>query len=140
MAEPTLGIPRPKVRLDSDNRAFWTGGAEGRLMIHRCGDCGLWLHPPQPVCRNCLSENVAPQAVSGCGTVESYTINHQPWAPGLKVPFVIARIALDDAEGVILTSNIVNCEPDEVRFGDPVKVLFEEQDGVFYPLFERVSA
>jgi len=135
----SLGVPRPRVQLDRDNRAFWTGGADGKLMIYRCGDCDTWLHPPQPVCRNCWSENVGPQAVSGKATVESYTINHQPWAPGLEVPFVIARVRLDDANEVILTTNIVGCEPEEVAIGDAVQVVFEEEHGLYYPLFEKVG-
>lgn len=133
----SLGVPRPRPRLDADNRAFWTGGGEGQLMICRCGDCGTWLHPPQPVCRGCWSENVAPQPVSGRGVIDSYTVNHQPWMPGLEVPFVIARVALDDAEGVYLTTNIVNCHADSVAVGDRVQVLFEEDDGIFFPLFEK---
>lgn len=133
----SFGVPRPRPRLDADNRAFWTGGGEGRLMICRCGDCGIWLHPPQPVCRSCWSENVGPQPVSGRGVVDSFTVNHQAWMPGLEVPFVIARVALDDAEGVCLTTNIVNCPVDEVAVGDAVRVIFEEDDGIFFPLFEK---
>lgn len=132
-----MSPPRPRVRLDSVNRPFWTGGAEGKLNITRCGDCGEFTHPPQVLCRHCLSENVAPRAVSGRAEVDTYTINYQAWAPGLEVPLVIARVKLDDAPGVYLTTNIVNCPVDEVRIGDKVRVTFEEQDGLFYPLFEK---
>lgn len=132
-----MSPPRPRVRLDADNRAFWTGGAEGRLNICRCGDCGGFIHPPKPLCRHCLSENVGPHAVAGTGTVDTYTINHQAWAPGLEVPLVIARVKLDDAPGVYLTTNIVNCPVEDVSIGDQVRVTFEEQDGLFYPLFEK---
>jgi uncharacterized protein len=134
-----MSPPRPRPRLDADNRAFWTGGAEGKLMIHRCGDCGAFIHPPKPLCRHCLSENVAPQAVPGTATVDTFTINYQPWMPGLEVPYVIARVALDGAPGVILTTNIVGTPPDEVEFGDKVQVTFEEQDGIHFPLFEKVG-
>ncbi len=134
-----MSIPRPRPRLDEENRAFWTGGAEGRLMITTCGDCGGHTHPPRLLCRHCLSENVVPQSVSGLAKVESYTVNHQAWAKNMEVPFVIARVRLDDAPSVILTTNIVNCPVDAVHFDDPVRVLFEEQDGIFYPLFEKVA-
>jgi uncharacterized protein len=135
----SFGVARPRPRLDRDNRAFWTGGADGRLMICRCGDCGQWLHPPQPLCRSCWGENVAPQAASGLGTIDSFTINHQPWMPGLEVPFVIARVALDDDPSIYLTTNIVGCAPDEVAVGDRVRVVFEEDDGIFFPLFEKAA-
>ena len=131
-------MTRPVPRLDPDNRAFWTGGAVGELRFNRCADCGVFIHPPRPVCRVCLSENVAPEAVAGTGIVDSYPSNHQAWYPGLEVPFIIARIAIDGAPGVYLTSNIVHCPVDAVDFGDSVRVTFEQQGEIFYPLFEKV--
>ncbi|RYD89557.1 MAG: DNA-binding protein, partial [Sphingomonadales bacterium] len=50
-----------------------------------------------------------------------------------------ARVALDDAPGVILTTNITGCPVDAVDIGDRVRVLFEEQDGIWFPLFEKVG-
>jgi uncharacterized OB-fold protein len=108
-------------------------------MIHHCADCGEFTHPPREFCRHCQSENIAPKAVSGMGTIDTYTINHQAWMPGLDVPFVIARVRLDDAPDVILTSNVINCPVDAVDFDDKVRVTFAEQDGVWFPLFEKVS-
>lgn len=134
-----MSVPRPRPKLDADNRAFWTGGSEGKLNIVHCGDCGEYTHPPKPLCRHCQSENVAPQAVPGTGVVDSYTVNHQPWMPGLAVPFIIARIRLDGVPGVVLTSNIVNCPVDQIDFDDKVQVTFEEQDGIWFPLFEKVG-
>jgi uncharacterized OB-fold protein len=59
--------------------------------------------------------------------------------PGLKVPFVIARVRVDGAPGVILTTNIVNADPKDVKFDDKVRVLFDEQDGIWFPVFEKVA-
>lgn len=131
---------RSRVRLDKDNSAFWTGGSQGKLNIHKCGDCGGFNHPPREFCRHCQSENVAPHAVSGTGVIDTYTINYQKWAPDMEVPFVIARVKLDDAPDVYLTTNIVNCPVEAVDFDDRVRVVFEEQDGIWYPLFERTAA
>lgn len=131
--------PRPLPKLDADNRAFWTGGAEGALRIMHCGDCGAFIHPPRPVCRVCLSDNVAPEVVAGTGVVDTFTINHHAWYPGLEVPFVIARVALDGAPGVYLTTNIVACPPEEVAIGDRVRVTFLRQEDVYLPLFEKTG-
>jgi uncharacterized OB-fold protein len=133
-----MNPPRPRPKLDADNRAFWTGGAEGKLNMLKCNDCGQFTHPPRLICRHCQSEAMAVVAVAGTGVVDTYTINSQPWLPGLEVPFVIARVRLDDAPDVILTTNIVNCPVDEVNFDDKVQVTFEEQDGIWFPLFEKV--
>lgn len=136
----SFGAPRPRPRLDADNRAFWTGGADGKLMICRCGDCGQWLHPPQPVCRTCWSENVTPQATSGRGRVDSFSVNYQPWMPGLEVPYVIARVALEEDPTIYITSNIVGCDVDDVAVDDAVTVTFEEADGIWFPLFEKAAS
>ena len=134
-----MAPPRPKPKLDQENTPFWTGGAEGKLNIIKCGDCGEYTHPPRVLCRHCQSENVAPEAVAGTGVIDTMTVNYQPWAKDLPVPYVIARVALDGVPGVYLTTNIVNSPVEEVKFGDAVRVTFEENDGIFYPLFEKVS-
>lgn len=125
-------------RLDRDNRAFWTSGERGDLMIHRCHDCGTFVHPPRPVCHTCLSENVSPEKVAGTGVVDTFTVNYQKWHPAMEVPFVIARIALDGVAGVYLTSNVVDCDPESVDVGDKVMVTFEHHDDVYIPVFKRV--
>jgi uncharacterized OB-fold protein len=130
---------RPLPRLTPINRPFWTGGAEGQLKIYRCDDCGHWNHPPQPVCRECLSENVAPVATAGTGHVDTFTVNYQAWMPGLEVPYVIARVALDGVPGVYLTTNIVGCPVDEVDIGNRVRVKFEQHGEIYLPLFEKVG-
>jgi uncharacterized OB-fold protein len=132
-----MSPPRPQPKLDQENRAFWTGGAEGKLNIVKCHDCGQYTHPPRILCRHCQSENIAPEAVAGTGVIDTFSVNHQAWVPGLEVPLVIARVKLDGVPGVTLTTNIVNCPIDEVNFDDKVRVVFEEQDGIFYPLFEK---
>ena len=136
MSPPFRVLPR----LDDTNREFWTGGAHGELRFWRCQDCGFYLHPPQPICPIDRSKRLAPEAVSGRARVASYTINHQPWMPGLELPYVVAIVEIVEQPSVRLTTNIVNCEPGAVRIGMPVRVVFEhhaDPDGdVYLPLFE----
>ena len=72
--------------------------------------------------------------------IDTYTVNHQKWAPDMEVPFVIARVRLDDAPGVFLTTNVVNCPVEDVDIDDKVRVVFEHQGDVWFPLFEKVAA
>jgi uncharacterized OB-fold protein len=132
-----MNPPRPRPRLDDENRAFWTGGAHDRLYITKCGSCGEFTHPPKPLCRHCLSEDIAPEAVAGTGVIDTLTVNYQAWAPGLEVPLVIARVKLDGVPGVYLTTNIIGCPVEEVAIGDRVRVTFEQQGEIFYPLFRK---
>ena len=134
-----MSAPRVLPRLDSENRFFWTAGALGQLRFLRCQACSTFIHPPRPVCRRCLSEKVAPETVAGTGTIDTYTVNYQAWRPDLEVPYVIARVAIDGAPGVFLTTNIVGCAVDAVEIGDRVRVKFEQQGDVYLPLFEKIS-
>jgi uncharacterized OB-fold protein len=131
---------RPLPEPDEASRPFWTGGAVGELRIMQCRDCQGFTHPPRLICRHCLSENVAPTAVQGAGTVETFTVNHQAWYPGLDVPYVIARVSLDGVPDVLLTTNIVGCPAEEVDIGDRVQVAFEQHGDLFVPVFEKARS
>ena len=121
--------------VDDENGYFWRSGASGRLQIMRCGNCGFWLHPPGPVCRRCRSRALAPEPVSGRGSVSRFTVNHQQWRPDLAVPFVIASVELDEQRGLFVTTNVVGCEPSDVRTGMRVTVEFEPIEDVWIPVF-----
>jgi uncharacterized OB-fold protein len=62
-------------------------------------------------------------------------VNHQPWVAGLEVPYAVARVALDGVDEVLLTTNIVGEGALDTRIGDRVRVTFEAQDGLWFPLF-----
>ena len=121
-------------KLEDDNTFFWTSGADGQLRFLRCQNCGYYLHPPIPECPRCFSKDVAPEVVSGRGVVHSYTINHHPW-DGSAEPWAIILVELEEQEGLRLTSNMVGCHPDDVQIGMPVRVVFEQHDDVYFPLF-----
>ena len=125
-------------KLHDHNRAFWTGGRDGKLMIARCAACALWVDPPAADCPDCGGALVA-HPVSGQGTVFTYTINYQPFNPAVPVPYVIAIVQLDEQADLRIATNIVDCEPDSVYVGLPVEVRFErhdvENDSVFVPVF-----
>jgi uncharacterized OB-fold protein len=91
------------------------------------------------MCRHCQGENMAPTAVAGTGEIDTFTINHQAWMPGLEVPYIIARVRLDGVPGVVLTTNIVNCPADDIDFDDKVRVKFIAENGIHFPVFEKVA-
>ncbi len=123
-------------RLDDANRAFWTAGERGQLVLGRCSDCGYLVHPPGPVCPRCLSRALAPSVLSGRGSVHSVTVNHQRWNPTMPTPYAVALVELDEQPGLRLMTNIVGCDPDDVVIGMRVWATFEQHDDVWVPLFE----
>lgn len=120
--------------LGEDNTFFWTSGADGHLRFLRCSTCGYYLHPPSPRCPNCGGTGLAPEVVSGRGTVHSFTVNHQPW-DGDPEPYALVLVELAEQEGLRLTSNLVGCPADAARIGLPVRVVFEHREPVWFPLF-----
>jgi uncharacterized protein len=149
---PQYEYRRPEVRLaptpTSESKAFWTGGQHGELLISRCRTCGRFFHPPGPACWRCRSRDVAPEKVSGRGTVAAYTVNRQPWIPGLDPPYVVAMVELAEESDVRLVTNIVDMPVEDVRIGLEVEVFFEdwtaapgdEDTRVWLPLFRPVRA
>jgi uncharacterized protein len=125
-------------RLTDDVAFFWTSGADGALRFLRCQDCQSFNHPPGPVCRRCLSTNQAPEAVSGRGTVATFTVNQQQWIPGSDA-YIIAWVAIDEQPDVRLTTNLIDVEPEDVSIGMAVEVVFEHNDDVYIPLFRPVG-
>lgn len=135
-----MTTPRPDFRIlpriNDGNEFFWTSGADGRLRFLRCAACGYWIHPSGPVCPVCHSRDLAPQAVAGEAVLHTYTVNHQAWLPGFEPPYVVAIVELPEQQGLRLTTNLVNCALEDVRIGMPVRVLFEQWEDVWLPLFE----
>ena len=122
---------RPLPALTVDNRAFWTGGKRGELLIYRCQECGYYVHPPVRYCPRCESRHVEAEPVSGRASVASFTVNYQKWEPELQVPYVMALVELEEQADVRLVTNIVNCPPEAVTIGMPVHVLFESSADVW---------
>lgn len=130
---------RPLPELTPANGWFWTSGSDGHLRIQRCCDCHRFVHPPVPICPYCRSRSWEPAEVSGRGTIVGFTVNVHQWLPGFEPPYVIANVALAEDSTVHLTTNIVDCDPDEVRIGQEVAVRFEHHDDVWIPLFETTG-
>jgi acetyl-CoA acetyltransferase len=82
---------------------------------------------------------VGVRAVSGRATLSSFTVNHRFSLPGLPAPYVVAQVAVVEDPRVRLTTNIVECDPDELRIGQVVEVVFEHIDNVWLPLFRPAA-
>jgi uncharacterized OB-fold protein len=130
--------PRVLPTTEGPTAFFWTSGADGTLRFLRCRSCSTFVHPPAPVCPSCRGRDLAPDAVSGRATVYSFTVNHQPW-DGVGDHYVIAVVSIDEQPDVRLTTNLVDVEPDDVRIGMPVEVVFEDHHPVHLPVFRPAS-
>ncbi len=122
-------IPSPEP--NTETRPYWDAAKEGRLLVKRCTACGEPFHYPREICPFCDSSETVWSEAKGDGTVYSYSIMRRA-----EPPYCIAFVTL--AEGITMMSNIVDCDIDAVRIGDPVKVVFKPSaDGQPVPMFTK---
>ncbi|MFJ4849295.1 MULTISPECIES: Zn-ribbon domain-containing OB-fold protein [unclassified Streptomyces] len=112
--------------------------ADDRLELPRCTDCGTLVWYPRPRCPHCMSDSLIWEALSGNGTVHSYTVNHRGQGEYAgRAPFVIAYVEL--AEGPRVLSH-VDAEPDSLRVGMPVRLSRGlDLEGRLHLRFERAE-
>jgi uncharacterized OB-fold protein len=123
------------------SQVFWVGTRAHKLLIQRCCLCKRPVFYPRLYCPHCFAAELEWVPSSGRGTVYSYTVvhNNAPSAFAADMPYVIAVVRLE--EGVQMLSNLVECNPDELRCDLPVEVTFEKLDETFtLPKFKPVAA
>ena len=130
---------RPLPLITDENEFFWTSGADGTLRLQECRACESLIHPPAPVCRYCRSRDMGVRSVSGKATLAGFTVNHRFSLPGLPAPYVVAQVAIAEDPRVRLTTNIVECDPDQLELGQQVEVVFEQVEDVWLPLFRPIA-
>jgi uncharacterized protein len=128
---------RPRPALTQDNRFFFEGAKEHKLLIQRCTNCGVLRHPPRPACANCRSFDWDTVTASGRGTIYSYVVNHYPQVPAFDYPLVVALVELE--EGTRLVANVAGITPESIAIGMPVVAHFEAfDDELTLPVFRPV--
>ncbi len=133
-AEPAARPKRPRPALTQDNRFFFEGAKQHKLLIQRCTNCGMLRHPPRPACANCRSFEWDAVTASGRGTIYSYVVNHYPQIPAFDYPLVVALVELE--EGTRLVANVSGITPETVAIGMPVIADFCDFDeGLTLPVF-----
>jgi len=105
-----------------ETQRYWDAANEGRLLVKRCDDCGAHHHYPRDHCPFCFSPHTQWCEASGRGTIYSYSVMRRA-----ELLYVIAYVSLE--EGTTMLSNIVDCDPDQVRIGQAVKVTFRPTEG-----------
>ncbi len=119
-------LPTPAPAISPETEEFWAATARGKLLLRRCDDCQTIIWYPRPFCPACGSLKTSWTEASGRGSVYTFTVVHRSGIPGYRdaLPYVVAYVEL--AEGPRVLTNIVDCEPDQVRVGMPVRVVFHD--------------
>lgn len=122
--EPRPLRPRPGV--SRDTRFFWDGVERGELRIQCCRGCGKLHHPPVVRCPECGGYEQGHVVSAGRGTVYSFAEPCHPKLPAFDYPYVVGLVELE--EGVRLLTNIVDVDPELLRIGMPVDLVFRKVD------------
>ncbi|MGW2346246.1 Zn-ribbon domain-containing OB-fold protein [Streptomyces sp. NPDC001661] len=130
---------------DDDGAPFWEYAARGELRVQACADpdCGELRFPPRPCCPHCQSFDSEWRRMSGRGRVWSYVIPHPPLLPAYaaQAPYNAIVVELAEAPRIRLVGNLVSAadaplnsvDPDRIKIGARVQVVFAEVDGVTVP-------
>jgi uncharacterized OB-fold protein len=122
---------------------FWEAARQGKLSVPKCTNCGTFRLPPYFICYVCQSEGVEWVELTGTGTVYSFTVTRHAFHPDLAavVPYVSAIVELDgtQGEGARLLVNVIDCDPDAIRIGDAVKIIFDDNDDMPTPRATPIS-
>jgi uncharacterized OB-fold protein len=124
-------LPQP----DHASSHYWSSAADGRLVVQRCTDCGVFQFYPRSLCTTCAGETEWVEA-SGRGTLHTYTIIRQNRSPAFAdlSPYAVGIVELD--EGVRMMSNIVDCDVDSLEIGMPLEVaILKAADDVGLPFW-----
>jgi len=121
-------IPSPPENVEYEE--FWTGANEGKLLLPRCKDTQQFFWYPRKVSPFTLSNNIEWMPASGRAVIYTFSIMRRA-----DPQYVVAYVRL--AEGITIMTNIVECDPDTLKIGDPVTlVMYESQNGQKVPVFK----
>ncbi|HVO24201.1 MAG TPA: OB-fold domain-containing protein [Candidatus Margulisiibacteriota bacterium] len=133
---------------DDDAAPFWQGTARGELLVQTCSACGQRRLPPRPMCPACRSLQHTWVPLTGRGTIWSFVVAHPPLLPAYQnlAPYNVITVALDEDPGLRLVGNLVahpdgsinEVDPATIRIGEPVRVVFQQVEDVFFPRWVRV--
>jgi uncharacterized OB-fold protein len=119
---PRRKLPQPT----PESQPFWDACRRHELVVQRCDSCGRHWFPPSNRCQHCWSPEFTWQPVSGRGRLYSFTVFRRAYAAELadQLPYVVGVVELDEGPRVI--TNVVGCEPADVRVDMPVEVVFDD--------------
>jgi len=105
------------------------------LIGSECTNCDGVYFPPRVICPKCRRKgNIETIQFKGKGKIHSFSIVETPTDDFKTIaPYAVAIIELE--EGAKLTSQLVECNLDEIEIGDPVEMVFRKiredgEDGV----------
>ena len=91
-----------------------------------CKTCDTYYFPPRVVCPQCRRKGQLEKYIfKGLGKIHTFAIVRQaPDTFKRQIPYIVAQVELD--EGARLTTQIVNCNIEDVHIGMRVRSCFRK--------------
>jgi uncharacterized protein len=115
-------LPRPLN--EEATKPFWDALRQHNIVLPRCRRCSRYHFYPREFCPHCLSGDLEWVPSTGQGRLYSYTVIHQAPHPSFEVPYTYAIVQL--SEGVMLPSNIIDCDAAVLRIDMPLTPVFDD--------------
>jgi len=130
-----------KPLVDDDGAPYFEYAAKGELRMQTCANCGEVLFPPRPMCPRCQGIEFEWKLMSGRGHVWSFAVPRPPLLPDYAAlaPYPVVVVELEEDRRLRLVGNLVASEgaaidsvdPAAIEIGQPVRVVFQEIEGLF---------
>jgi uncharacterized OB-fold protein len=132
--------PLPDVD-DPEGAPFWEGTRQGEIRFPKCQDCNRFHWYPCTLCPFCHSPNIKWEAVPGQARL--FTWSYVKWnlpVVAIRGPLNVILVEFDGAPDLYLTSDLVDCQPEDVYIGMPLEVVFQKvDDKITMPLFKPMK-
>lgn len=102
---------------------FWSGLADGRLMLQHCPNCNEPVFYPRVICPRCRATALPWVEHDGRGTVYSYTVVHRREG----VPYTVLLVELGQHARIL--ARLDPADETWVGIGEPVELRIGEVDG-----------
>jgi uncharacterized OB-fold protein len=135
------GYLRPIPEPTPDSKPYWDGLRAGRFMVQQCTSCGQLRHYPRPLCSACWSFDTEWTALSGRGTIHSWTVCHHAFLPAFKpeLPYIVAIVDLEG--GVRANLPLTGAADQLVSIGMPVEIAYRAvSDTLTLPVVVKAGA
>jgi uncharacterized protein len=124
---------------DKATAPFWDGLRQGKILWPKCKNCGKFHWYPLPVCPFCHSADINWQPITSQARVYSWTCVRWNLSPEYAKhmyeqtgPYIVALVEFDEAPNFRLPTNLIECEPEDVKIGMPL-------DPVFYRIDDQIT-
>jgi len=96
-----------------------------RLEAKKCKKCGYVSFPPRLICPKCQNREFEDTKLADRGKVLTFTVIRVPPQQFVdQAPYAVGIVELDD--GVKLTGQIVDCDFEDLKIGNRVKIEFRK--------------